>query len=59
MPQWIKNPTAAVRVAAEAQVQSLAWELPYVTDMAKKKNLFRYCIQFQVNAIISVYLMVK
>ena len=36
MPQWIKNPTAAVRVAAEAQVQSLAQELPYAIGAAIK-----------------------
>lgn len=43
MPQWIKNPTAAVRVAAEAQVQSLAQELPFAMGPAKKnekRNLF-------------------
>ena len=38
MVQWVKNPTAAAWVAAMAQVQSLAWELPYARDAAIKKK---------------------
>ena len=30
--------TAVARIAAMAQIQSLAWELPYVSGMAKKIN---------------------
>ena len=36
--QWVKNLTAAAWVAAEAWVQSLTWELPYVVDAAIKKR---------------------
>lgn len=51
--QWVKNPGAADQVAAEAQVQSPAWdsglkdpallqlqcrELSYATGVAKKKK---------------------
>ena len=31
--QWVKKPTAVGRVAVEAQIQSLAWELPYAAGM--------------------------
>ena len=32
--QWVKNLTAAARVASEAQLQSLAQELPYTVGAA-------------------------
>ena len=38
--QWVKGSgiaTAAAEVAAAAQIQSLAWELPCATGMAMKK----------------------
>ena len=57
MAQWVKNPTAMARVAAEvsglipravgialaqvttaAQIQSLAWELPYDVGAAIKRK---------------------
>lgn len=34
--QKVKNPTAAAQVTVEAQVPSLAWELPYATHAAVK-----------------------
>ena len=38
MVQWVKDPTALVPVAAEAQIRSLSWEFPYVSgpDIGKK-----------------------
>ena len=36
--QWVKNPTAAARVATEAQVQFLARELPYAVGVTIKKK---------------------
>ena len=33
MAQWVKNPTAAVWIAAVAHIKSLAWELPYAVDV--------------------------
>ena len=38
MAQLVKNPTAVDWVAAEVQVQSLAWELPYATSVAIKQK---------------------
>ena len=35
--QWVKEP-ALLQVAAPAQIQSLAWELLYATDVAKKEK---------------------
>ena len=34
MVQWVQNPTAVALVAAEAQVRSLAQELPYAGGVA-------------------------
>ena len=46
--QWVKGSgtvTAVVQVAAEAWIQSLAWELPYAAGVAlKKKTLNSGCI---------------
>ena len=36
--QWVKNPIAMAQVAAKAQVQSLAWELPYAAGVAIEQN---------------------
>ena len=38
VPRWVKQPTAAAGVAAEAQVQSLAGELPYAEGVAVKQT---------------------
>ena len=38
MVQWVKNLIAVAQVAMEAQVQSLAQELPHATGTAKKKK---------------------
>ena len=40
MAQWVKDlvVTVAAQVVAVAPVQSLAWELPHVLGMAKKKK---------------------
>ena len=36
MVQWVKG--SGVAAAAMAQIQSLAWELPYATDVVIKKE---------------------
>ena len=40
MAQQVKNPPAAVWVAAVAQIQSLDWELPFAMGIVikRKKN---------------------
>ena len=38
MVQWVKDPTAAARVAGETRVQSLAQEFPHAVGAAKKKQ---------------------
>ena len=38
MMQWVKNPTAMARVAAEVWVQSWARELPYAMGVTLKKQ---------------------
>ena len=35
---WSSIAATAVQVTAVARIQSLAWELPYVTGTAKKKE---------------------
>ena len=37
--QWVKNPTLVAQVTAEAQVRSLAQELPYAAGVAIKKMI--------------------
>ena len=34
--QWVKNPPAAAQATAEAQIESLAQELPYAVGVAIK-----------------------
>ena len=40
--QWVKKPTAAAQVTAEAWIPSLAWELPYAMGAATKQTTTRH-----------------
>ena len=44
--QWVENPTAVTWVAAEAQLGSLAFELPYATGAAIKRKRGRSAMLF-------------
>ena len=49
LAQWVRNPVLLwlwCRPAAVALIQSLAWEIPYATDVAlkKKKKLYVFAL---------------
>ena len=48
MVQWVKDPTALVPVAAEAQIRSLSWEFPYASGAAIKKKMVKVEILLSV-----------
>ena len=55
LAQWVRNPVLLwlwCRPAAVALIQSLAWEIPYATDVAlKKKKKKALCICIAPNTI--------
>ena len=46
VPQWVKDLATVAQIAVEAQVRSLAQELPHAVVWPKKINLKKYSLLY-------------